>query len=467
VANAQPLEEENWQPPADDRRFGYWVGHFSIVGCMVGAGILTTSGFVLRDTSNPAGLLGLWVLGGILAVCGAITIAELATALPRTGGDYVFVREAFGREVGFISGWSTFILGFSAPTAVLANLSISYLTAPFASNLSKALPAGLVEFIVPIGASLLILAMALTHSLGHRHSSRLQLTATIITSIILIAIAGGGLLFGRGDWSHFSVGGWPTDLQWPFLAAGLIYVSFAYGGWNAAGYLAGEIRNPARTLPRCLIGGASTVMVLYLLVNVAYVYALDPIEMKYKTADEVKPVANLAASALFGSSVGGLISFVLGMALIGSVSAALLTGPRIVFAMARDGVFPGFAGQLHATRRTPVAAAFTQAAVAIGIVWAGSYRNILDYASIGFVAISGLTVASVFPIHRRKDLPHPYRLWLYPIPPLAYLILIVWTIGNALLNDEQRIPALLSLGTILVGIPLARLIPKPTGSNKS
>jgi APA family basic amino acid/polyamine antiporter len=148
------------------------------------------------------------------------------------------------------------------------------------------------------------------------------------------------------------------------------------------------------------------------------------------------------------------------MALIGSVSAALLTGPRIVFAMARDGVFPGFAGQLHATRRTPVAATFTQAAVAIGLVWAGSFRNILDYASIGFVAISGLTVASVFPIHRRKDLSHPYRLWLYPIPPVAYLILIVWTIGNALFSKEQRIPALFSLGTILVGIPLARLIPK-------
>ncbi len=271
MENTQPLEDESLRHNADERRFGYWVGHFVVVGCMVGAGILTTSGFILRDTSNPAGLMGLWVLGGILAICGAISIAELATALPRSGGDYVFVREAFGRDVGFISGWSTFILGFSAPTAVLANLSITYLTAPFASNLDEALPAWFVNLIVPIGASLLILAMGLTHSLGHRHSSRLQLTATIITSIILIGIAGGGILFGRGDWNHFSVGGWPTGNQWTYLAAGLIYVSFAYGGWNAAGYLAGEIRNPAWTLPRCLIGGASTVMVLYLLVNVAYV----------------------------------------------------------------------------------------------------------------------------------------------------------------------------------------------------
>lgn len=458
MANAEPLEVSHFPSKVDDRRFGYWVGHFAVMGCMVGAGILTTSGYVLRDTENSYGLLGLWVLGGLIAICGAVSIAELATALPRTGGDYVFVREAFGRDAGFISGWSTFILGFSAPTAVLANLSITYLTAPFDSYLAESMSAGFVKLIVPIGASLLILVMGVTHSLGHRHSSRLQLTATIITAIILIAIAGGGLLFGRGDWNHFSVGGWPTKNQWPFLATGLIYVSFAYGGWNAAGYLAGEIRDPARTLPRCLIGGAATVMVLYLLVNVAYVFALDPLQMKNQSDDNVKAVANLASSALFGSSVGGLISFVLGMALIGSVSAALLTGPRIVFAMARDGVFPGFAGHLHATRRTPVAATFTQVVVAIGLVWAGSFREILDYASIGFVAISGLTVASVFPIHGRADLPHPYRLWLYPVPPLVYLILIAYTIGNALLSPEQQIPALCSLGTILVGIPIARLL---------
>ncbi len=184
--------------------------------------------------------------------------------------------------------------------------------------------------------------------------------------------------------------------------------------------------------------------------------------MKFKSDDDVKAVAKLASSALFGTSVGGLISFVLGMALIGSVSAALLTGPRIVFAMARDGAFPSFAGNLHATRRTPVAATFTQVVVAIALVWAGSYRDILDFASIGFVAISALTVASVFPIHRRVDLPHPYRSWLYPLPPLAYLILVAWTIGNALNSKEQQIPALCSLGTILVGIPVARLFRKPT-----
>jgi basic amino acid/polyamine antiporter, APA family len=466
VANAQPLEGESRPAPGDDRRFGYWVGHFVVVGSMIGSGILTTSGYTLRDTGNPSALMGLWVLGGLLAICGAVSVAELATALPRSGGDYVFVREAFGRDTGFVSGWATFILGFTAPTAVIAHLSITYLAAPFTSDLAAALPTGIVDLVVPIGASALILAMGVTHSLGHRHSSRLQLAATILTASILTALACGGMLFGRGDWNHFSVGGWPTGNQWPALAAGLIGVGFAYGGWNAAGYLAGEIQNPARTLPRCLIGGVATVMVLYLLVNLAYVFALDPIAMTQKTEDDVKPVAKLAVDAMFGSAAAGVVSIALGLGLMATVSAALLTGPRIAYAMAQDGVFPGFAGRLHATRRTPIAATFIHAAVAIVLVWSGSFRELFDYAAIGFVAISGLTVASVFAIHRRKDLPHPYRSWLYPLPPVIYLGFIGWTIGSALLSQDQLVPALCSLGTILIGIPIARLIRKPIGTAK-
>jgi APA family basic amino acid/polyamine antiporter len=460
VASLQPLGEEN--RPVDDRRFGYWVGHFVVVGSMIGSGILTTSGYTLKETGNPAALLGLWVVGGLLAICGAVSIAELATALPRSGGDYVFVREAFGRDTGFVSGWGTFILGFTAPTAVVAHLSITYLTAPFTSDLNAHLPAWIVKFVVPIGASTLILVMGITHSLGHRHSSRLQLGATILTAVILITIAGGGMLSGRGDWNHFSVGGWPTSNQWPALAAGLIGVGFAYGGWNAAGYLAGEIRDPARTLPRCLIGGTTTVMILYLLVNVAYVYALDPNEMMQKSEKEVEAVANLATRVLFGSAAAGAISLALGLGLMACVSAGLLTGSRIAYAMALDGAFPRYAGRLHATRRTPVAATITNVAVAIVLVWSGSFRQLFDYAAIGFVTISGLTVASVFPIHRRPDLPHPYRSRLYPLPALAYLILIGWTIGNALASKDRQIAALCSLGTILIGIPFARLFRKST-----
>jgi len=445
--------------PTEHRKFGYWAGHFVVVGSMIGAGILTTSGFILRDTGNPTALLALWTLGGLIALCGAVTVAELATALPHSGGDYVFVRAAFGREAGFVSGWATFTLGFAAPTAVVAHLALTYLTAPYAGTLSAMLPGWAASHIVPLGATILIVAVGVTHTLGHRHSSGLQLAATVTTACVLLGLALGGILFGTGDWNHFSAGTWPTRSQWPALAIGLIYVAYAYAGWNAAAYLAGEIRDPARTLPRCLIGGAATVILLYLLVNVAYIYALDPVAMAGKTKDEeVQPVAELAIAALFGTEAARVAATALGLCLVATVSAFLLTGSRVAYAMARTGAFPGYAARLHPVRGTPAPAILTLTLAAAALVWTGSFTQLLGYASVGLAALTGLTVASVFAIRRRADLPHPYRLPLFPLPPLVFLVLTVVTIGYALADEKTRVPGLLSLATLLAGIPLSRLL---------
>jgi APA family basic amino acid/polyamine antiporter len=446
--------------PAESRRFGYWAGHFVVVGSMIGAGILTTSGELLRQTGNPGAVLALWAVGGVLALCGALAIAELATALPKSGGDYVFVRAAFGRGAGFVSGWATFTLGFAAPVAVVAHLALTYLTAPFAADLADLLPAWAAGHVVQIGATLLILAVGVTHSLGHEHSSWLQTLATVVTAAVLLAIAAGGIVFGRGDWGHLSAAAWPPAGQWPALAGGLVYVSYAYAGWNGAGYLAGEIRDPARTLPRCLVGGTLTVTALYLLVNLAYVFALDPAAMTARPESEVRPVAELAVRSLFGDAAARVVAVALGLCLVATVSAFVLTGPRVAFAMARDGAFPAFAGRLHATRHTPIPATLTLTLASAALVWAGSFLELLDYASVGLVALTGLTVASVFPLRRRADLPHPYRMPLYPLPPLAFLVLTVLTIGYALAREDSRIPGLLSLATLLVGIPLSRLLPR-------
>jgi APA family basic amino acid/polyamine antiporter len=425
---------------------------------MIGTGILTTSGFLLRDTGNPAAVLGLWALGGVLALCGAVTIAELSTALPRSGGDYVFVRAAFGRGAGFVSGWATFVLGFAAPTAVAASYALAYLTAPYKLELEESLPPWAVANLIPLAATALILAVGVIHTLGHRHSSALQALATIATGFVLLGLALGGILFGRGDWGHLSVGGWPTGPQWPKLALGLTFVGYAYAGWNGAAYLAGEIRDPARTLPRCLIGGVLTVTALYLAVNLAFVYALDPVEMTQRSEEDVRPVAELAVRAMFGPAVGRVSSAVFGLCLVATVSAFLLTGPRVAFAMARDGVFPTFAAHLHPVRGTPVAATLTLTLVSVALVWTGSAEDLLSFTSVGLVALSGLTVASVFPLRRRLGVPHPYRLPLYPLPPLGFLILAVLTIGYALADDKSREPGLWSLATLLVGLPLSRLI---------
>lgn len=462
MADAAPINDP--PHPAEQRKFGYWAGHFVVVGSMIGAGILATSGRILRDTGNPAALLGLWALGGFLALCGAVTIAELATRLPRSGGDYVFVREGFGRAAGFVSGWATFTLGFAAPTAVIAVLAIKYLSAPYTDLLAAWLPSWAAQNVVPIGASLLILAIGLTHTRGHRHSSWLQIMATSTTAAILLVIAVGGLIFGKGDWNHLSAGDWPTGAQWPTLAIGLVYVTYAYAGWNGAAYLAGEIRDPVRNLPRCLIGGAATVVILYLLVNLAYVYALDARSVANLPNDEVDEIARLAVRALFGETAARAAAAALGLCLVAAVSAYLLTGPRVAYAMAVDGMFPGFAARLHPVRQTPAPAIITQMIAAAALVWAGTFRELLDYASVGLALLTGLTIASVFALRRRSNLPHPYRMPLYPLPPLCFLILTGWTVGYAVYSEvfeAKKVPgpALLSLITLLIGIPLARFLP--------
>jgi APA family basic amino acid/polyamine antiporter len=454
---------DNPDHPAEPRQFGFWAGHFVVVGSMIGAGILTTSGLILRDSGNSAALLALWAIGGLLAICGAVTVAELATKLPRSGGDYVFVREAFGRGAGFVSGWATFTLGFAAPTAVIAILSLKYLTAPYSDLTTAYLPPWVAANIVPIGASLLILVIGLTHTRGHRHSTWLQIIATALTAAVLLVLAVGGLMFGKGDWSHLSANGWPTAAQWPAIAVGLVYVGYAYAGWNGAAYLAGEIRDPNRNLPRCLLSGAATVMVLYLLVNVTYVYAIDPRSMPERSKDEAEEIAKLAAQALFGETAARLVAAALGLCLVAAVSAYLLTGPRVAYAMARDGMFPSFAAKLHPIRRTPAAAGITQTLAAAALVWAGTFRELLDYASVGLAVLTGLTVASVFALRRRTDLPQPYRLPLYPLPPLIFLVLSAWTVGYFVHKEivvDERVPgpALLSLVTLLLGIPLSRFL---------
>ena len=203
-----------------------------------------------------------------------------------------------------------------------------------------------------------------------------------------------------------------------------------------------------------------TVIVLYLLVNLAYVFALDPVVVAHMNKDEVEQVAGLAVKALFGSVAGLITNVVIGLSLAASVSAYLLTGPRVAFAMAQDRVFPAFAARLHPTRATPAAATLTLAALTVGLVWSGSFLDLLSYASVGLAALSGLTVASVFPLRRRVGLAHPYRLPLYPLPPLAYLVLTVWTIAGMIADPEGRTPALLSLGTMFLGGLLSLLIPR-------
>ncbi|HMP17997.1 MAG TPA: amino acid permease, partial [Gemmatales bacterium] len=301
-------------------------------------------------------------------------------------------------------------------------------------------------------ASLFIAGITVGHCFGHRQSAFIQVFSTIIKLAILVAIALLGLLLGRGNWQYLSYGGTPTYAQLPALGIGLIYISYAYSGWNGASYLAGEVRNPRALLPRALISGCLVVIVLYLTLNLAFVYALDPVEMQTLPIEQVARVAELAASSLFGSYISVPLSTLLGLTLVASLSAYLLAGPRVLYAFAQDGFFFRAFGRLHPRWEVPVAATLLQGLLAMVFVWSGTFLQLLDYTSVGLAALSGLTVAAVFPLRRKLKGVDAYRMPWFPLPPLIYLGLICWIVTQALLQPDRRWSTILSLGTIALGL---------------
>lgn len=431
--------------------FGFWAAHFVVISCMVGAGILTTSGFTLNATGNPQALLVLWLIGGVMALAGALTVSELATMLPRAGGDYIYVREAFGTGAGFVSGFATFILGFAAPTAVVASTAVNYLLPWFLQDANLSADNWWYAHRVQLGASIFIAVLTFSHCLGHRQSTWIQVVSTLTKVLILVGLAFAGLLSGKGNWSHFSQGGFPDSSQWPALGTGLIYIGYAYSGWNGASYLAGEIQKPARNLPFAMLTGCGVVIVLYLLLNVMFIYLLDPHEMRTAPMQQVARVAEFAAGKAMGAKLASLLSMLLGLSLVASVSAYLLAGPRVAYAMAKDGLFFSAVGRLSNLNHVPVAATMLQGVLAITFLWAGTFLQLLDYTAVGLAVLSALTVSCVFRLRKGSQAATVYRMPMYPLPPLFFIALIGWTVTQALMQPEKRIPTLLALGTILIG----------------
>lgn len=433
--NAQPLP----------RRFDIGAAYFTVVASMVGMGILTTSGFSLKGTESATATVALWVVGGLLALAGAVTISELATTLPRVGGDYVIVREGFGPALAFVHGWSTQIVGFAAPIALAASVAASYLLSPWiivadGDNLP-----------VNVLATSLILAFTVSHCLGWRESSWIQAATTVFKIATLAGFAALGLTLGNGSWSHFSEGRPIAQQQPGVLAFSLVYVMYGYTGWNGAVYLAGEVKESDRTLPRAVLGGCVSVIALYVALNVTYGYALSPIMMSGLSDEAVKPVAWLAADSLFGRTTADLFAVLIGLGLLATLSAFILTGSRVAFAMALDGVYPAFALKTSASRGVPVLATLAQGALSLALLWSGTFQALLDFTGVGLTVIASFIVAAIFPI-RRRGLPRGFSVPAYPLPPLFFLLGTLAMVG--LSTIERPVPSLLSLASVAAGFPV-------------
>jgi APA family basic amino acid/polyamine antiporter len=411
-----------------------------VIGEVVAVGIFLTPAAMARSLGSPLWLLVVWLVMGAMAASGALCYGELAARHPQAGGGYVYLREAYGPGIAFLYGWKCLLVmdpGITAALAVGLASYVGYLT-PLSPNGAKA---------VAIGA---ILAVTAVNVVGVRFGARLMqwLTAFKLGALALMALVAFAL--GAGSWSHFV----PLVAQRPgsdalpgALAPALVGAFFAFGGWWEIGKLAGEARDPARTVPRALVYGVAAVTVIYIVTSAVFVY-LVPLEQV--TSSEA--FAAQAGQALFGRAGGSILSAIVIVAVLGSLLALLMALPRVYYAMARDGVFLRAVAVTHPRFGTPARAIAIQASLASVLVLLGSFNQIVTYFIFVTVLFVGLTVAALFVMRRRAAAAPAYRAPWFPVTPLFFLALVLVLL--VLLAGHDPLQAALGVGIVSLGVPV-------------
>lgn len=437
------MKKTEREPSTLPRRIGWFTAACVLIGNVVGTGIFTTTGFMARDLGHPGLILSIWLMGGLIALAGALSYSELGTALPVAGGEYVYLHRAYGPFIGFLSGWTSFSVGFSAAIAAGAM--------SFAAYFLELIPLG-DDGGVPSAIVGLALLWSITgfHLGGIGAGGFLQRILTLMNIGAIAALITAGLMVGEGDWAHL----WLPDARaTPSIGlslVSLIFALYAYSGWNAAVYLAGEVTEPARTIPRALIGGTLFVTILYLALNGFYFYALPVTDL----ADPpLLPVANKVAVALLGSDAARLVSTMLCLSIAGAMSAMVWAGPRVYYAMAKDGLIPAYFCRTSGARGTPTYAILLQSLWASILILSGSFERLVIYSGTVLTIFSALAVGAVLILRRiEPDLPRPYRTPFYPLVPGFFILMSVVIVWYAL--HERPLEGGLGIVTVLAGTPL-------------
>ena len=401
---------------------------------MIGTGVFTSLGFQLLDIQSGFVLLMLWAVGGLAALCGALCYAELGAALPRSGGEYNFLSQIYHPAVGFVSGWVSATIGFAAPTALAAITFGAYL-----GSVAPALPPTL-------SASVLVIALTAAHMGTRRGSGGVQRWFTGLKIALILGFCGAvwAAVDARQPIAFTPVAGDGALMLGSAFAVALIYVNYAYTGWNAATYLTSEVADPQRSLPRALALGTALVAALYLLLNFTFLHAAPIDAMAGKLE-----IGYVVAEEAFGGAGAKVMGLVLAALLISTVSAMILAGPRVMQVIGED--FPAFRALARTNREgLPTVAIAVQSLMALAFIWTASFESILVFAGFSLGLSTFITVAGVFVLRwRRPALARPYRVTSYPLPPLAYLAITGWTLFYILGERPQE--AGLSLALIVAG----------------
>lgn len=405
-----------------------------VIANMIGTGVFTSLGFQLVEIQSAPVLLALWAVGGLSALCGAMCYAELGAALPRSGGEYNFLGQIYHPMAGFISGWVSATVGFAAPTALAAMTFGSYLSAVFPSLSAIWLATGI------------IVVLTVAHCSSHRGSGGTQRWLTLLKIVLILGFSAAALLSNdSGQLTTFSpVAGDGALLFSGAFAVSLIYVNYAYSGWNAATYITGELENPGRNLPRVLIASTALVCVSYLLLNYVFL-SVAPMDAMVGKVE----VGYVAATYAFGDAGATIMGILLALLLVSTVSAMILAGPRVLQSIGED--FPVFS-RLSAVNRDgiPALAVSVQAVIALLFLWSASFDRILVFSGATMALNTFFTVAGVFVLRaRRGDVPRPFRIRLFPLPPLIFLAITGWTLIYIVL--QRPVEAMISLGIVASG----------------
>ncbi len=422
-----------------------------VVANMIGTGVFTSLGFQLFDLNNLTSIAVLWILGGVIAVLGSFCYAELSSTFPRSGGEYHFLRLSFGKPIGFLSGWTSAIVGFAAPIA-----ASSY---AFAKYFLNVVPLNIQAELVAI---ILVVMVTIIHSLKMHIGAKVQVFFTIgkISLLILFIIA--GFIFSSEGLSKDVSSQMTTNLNPPdFMKSGfwvsLIFVSYAYSGWNASAYIIDEIENPIKNVPRSIFIGTFLVTVLYVLINIVFMLAAPVNELRGK-----EDVANVAAQFIFGKAGATIVSGMVSFFLVSTIGSMIIVGPRVMKRMASDyKEFNFFAKDNR--NSVPIRAILLQSGIAIVLLVTSSFENIIT--TIGFILSVFTTLTAIGLIILRIKQPHalrPLKTPLYPIMPVLFVIFNLWTIGYLVIAKYQIVFA--GFIFLLIGLIIYLLLNK---SNKT
>jgi basic amino acid/polyamine antiporter, APA family len=406
-----------------------------VIANMIGTGVFTSLGFQLEGIKHPLAVLLLWVIGALAALCGAMVYGELGASMPRSGGEYQYLSKIYHPAVGFLSGWVSVFVGFPAPIALASMAFGVYFSGVFPIASPQTL------------AIAVLAAITLIQSTGFKVGTSFQNVFSSCNIILILFFVISGLFFSQTRIPVPLVfdSGFLNDITSPAFAVSLVYVSYAFSGWNASAYIAGEIDRPQKNLPLSLVLGTSVVAVLYLLLNYTFL-ATAPVAALAGQID----VGYISAGNIFGPCGRDIVGCIISVLLVSSISAFIFVGPRITQAIGED--YPLLRFFSRRTRRSvPLTAMLFQSVVSLVLILTSSFQTVLVYVGFALNLCTFLAVLGVFVSRKRYiDLPRPYKTWGYPVVPIVFLVIMGWNLVYLLL--EQPMASLAGLLTMLFGL---------------